>query len=169
MPLVAVPYEAPAEAELPVREPTSLETFIADIRSSIADLPSESTVVKTTATEIPLFSVPYVEEEKPAAAVEAEPEDDLPPVAVPYVEEAPANEPEPETHESLDDVIRFVRETCADVERSQNAPVEESHESLEELIAQVRGTISDVQAEPTTDSLDDVIRFVKDNVPDDEA
>lgn len=65
-------------------------------------------------------------------------------------------------------MIRFVRETCADVERSQS-PAEESHESLDELIEQVRGTISSVKAEPTTDSLDDVIRYVKDNLPDDKA
>jgi hypothetical protein len=51
----------------------------------------------------------------------------------------------------------------------EHAPAEESHESLDELIAQVRGTISSVKAEPTTDSLDDVIRFVKDEMPDDEA
>ena len=66
-------------------------------------------------------------------------------------------------------MIRFVRETCATVESGTEAPAEESHESLEELIAQVRGTVSKIKAEPTTDSLDDVIRYVKDEMPDDKA
>ncbi len=238
IPLVAVPYvepEAPAaEVETPAAEPTSLETFIANIRSSIADLPADATVVETAPDEIPLAAVPYVEPETPAVEVKAEPahdeiplvavpyvepetpavevkaepaHDEVPLIAVPYVEEQPAvdttsldnfiasirgtiaeipteapavevpvaeaevpaaAEVETESHESLDDVIRFVRETCADVERSQS-PAEESHESLDELIEQVRGTISSVKAEPTTDSLDDVIRYVKDNLPDDKA
>ena len=140
---IAFVDETPIADPAPVGENfESLEHFISDIRASVAAIPVEAPVAAA--------AEPVIEE-------------------VPVVEEPPAADTT-----SLDAFIASIRATVGEIP-AEPVPVEaepaaaQPADSLDALIAQVRATVADVTAEPVTESLDDVIDYVKDAMSDGEV